>query len=276
MRGPILAGTILILAIFFSAQIFVAQQVKFTLLEKSEVVSRAEQPPSTDLERAAQLKAWFDQAGCGVIDLTEQRVDGAGAPNVICHLRGQSSSTIVVGAHFDHATSPQRSLDNWTGAAMLPGLYRCLRDRKRHFSYVFVAFADNGNELVGAKSFADHLEGEGAHNVRAMINLDPLGLSPTKIWSAHSDKDLTKKLIQSVYMLKIPASQVDIDGAGNSDSDPFAELSIPQITLHSITHEHLRKAVASKFRPGNYYDSYRLLCGYLALLDTTLKKGSHS
>src|ERR1700755_273544 len=110
MRGPILAGTILILAIFLSAQIFVAQQVKFTLREKDEVVSRAEQPPSTDLERAAQLKAWFDQAGCGVIDLTEQRVDGAGAPNVICHLRGQSSSTIVVGAHFDHATSPQRSL----------------------------------------------------------------------------------------------------------------------------------------------------------------------
>jgi Peptidase family M28 len=276
MRGPILAGTIAILAIFFSAQIFVAQQIKFTLLEKSEVVSRAEQPPSTDLERAAQLKAWFDQAGCGVIDLTEQRVDGAGAPNVICHLRGQSSSTIVVGAHFDHATSPQRSLDNWSGAALLPGLYRCLKDRKRHFSYVFVAFADNGNELVGAKSFADHLEDEGAHNVRAMINLDPLGLSPTKIWTAHSDKDLIKTLIQSVYMLKIPASQVDLTTAGNSDSDPFAELSIPQITLHSITHEHLRKAVPSRFRPGNYYDSYRLLCGYLALLDTTLKKGSHS
>lgn len=276
MRGPKLAVTIAILLTFFGVQQFVAQQIKFTVLGKNEVVGRAQQPPSTDLERAEQLRVWFDQAGCGVIDLTEQRVEGAVAPNVICHLRGESSSTIVVGAHFDHATSPQRSLDNWSGAALLPGLYRCLKDRKRHFNFIFVAFADSGNELVGAKSFADHLEAEGAHNVRAMINLDPLGLSPTKIWSAHSDKDLIKKLIQCVYMLKIPASQVDIDAAGNSDSDPFAELNIPQITLHSITHEHLRKAVASKFRPGNYYDSYRLLCGYLALLDTTLKKGSHS
>jgi hypothetical protein len=276
MRGAILAGTIAILSIFIGVQQFAAQQIKFTLQDKNEVVHRAEQPPSTDLERAAQLKVWFDQAGCGVVDLTEQRVEGAVAPNVICHLHGESSSTIVVGAHFDHATSPQRSLDNWSGAALLPGLYRCLRDRKRHFSFVFVAFADNGNELVGAKSFADHLDAEGAHNVRAMINLDALGLSPTKIWTAHSDKELVEALIKCVYMLKIPASQIDIAAAGNSDSDPFAEHSIPQITLHSITHEHLRKVVVSKFRPGNYYDSYRLLCGYLALLDATLKKRHNS
>lgn len=276
MRGAILAVTLAILTIFFGVQKFAAQQVKFTLLDKNEVVGRAEQPPSTDLERAEQLKVWFDQAGCGVIDLTEQRVEGAVAPNVICRLRGQSSSTIVVGAHFDHGTSPQRSLDNWSGAALLPGLYRCLKDRKRHFSFVFVAFADNGNDLVGAKSFVDHLDDEGAHNVRAMINVDALGLSPTKIWTAHSDKELIQVLIKSVYMLKIPASQIDLAAAGNSDSDPFAEQGIPQITLHSITHEHLRNVVVPKFRPGNYYDSYRLVCGYLALLDATLKKRYHS
>lgn len=268
--------TIAALSIIWVAQECLAQKIKFTPLEKTEVVSRAEQSPATDVERASQLKMWFDQAGCGVIDLTEQRVEGAAASNVICHLRGESSSTIVIGAHFDHATSAQRSLDNWTAAALLPGLYRCLKDRKRHFSFVFVAFADNGNDLLGSKLFADHLEAEGAHNVRAMINLDTLGLSPTKIWTAHSDKDLVATLIQCVYMLKLPASQVDITAAGNSDSDPFAQRSVPQITLHSITQEHLRRAIPSKFRPTNYYDSYRLLCGYLALLDTTLKQRSHS
>ena len=94
---------------------------------------------------------------------------------------------------------------------------------KRHFSFVFVAFADKGNELVGSKFFADHMEAAGAHDVRAMINLDALGLSPTKIWTAHSDKELVQTLIKCVYMLKLPASQVDITAAGNSDSDPLLE-----------------------------------------------------
>jgi Zn-dependent M28 family amino/carboxypeptidase len=195
---------------------------------------------------------------------------------VICHLRGESSATIVVGAHFDHATSPQRSLDNWSGAALLPGLYRCLRDRKRHFSFVFVAFADNGNDLVGAKSFADHLEDEGAHNVRAMINLDALGLSPTKIWTAHSDKDLVHALIVMVYALKIPASQIDIAALGHKDSDPFAARHIPQITIHSLTQQNVVSGAVTQFRPNNYYDTYRLLCGYLAYLDQSLKPRPHT
>ena len=274
MRGAMLAGTFAALYLFCGTQTSVAQRVRFTPLEKGEAVRRAENVPSTDRERAEQLKTWFDQAGCGNSDLTEQKVQGAAAPNVICHLRGASKSTIVIGAHFDHPSSPERSLDNWAGAALLPGLYRCLKERKRHFSFVFVAFADHGNDVVGAKFFADHLDAQ--EHVDAMINVDALGLSPTKIWTAHSDKELVKTLIQCVYMLKLPASQVDISAAGSSDSDPFAQRNVPQITLHSITQEHLRKVEPFRFRAGNYYDSYRLLCGYLALLDATLKQRSHS
>jgi hypothetical protein len=275
MRGATLAIAVAVLCIACVAQ-GAAQRIKFAPLEKSEIVRRVEKTPGTDQERADQLKLWFDQAGCGVIDLTEQKVEGSAAPNLICRLPGESSSTIVVGAHFDHASSAERPVDNWSGAALLPGLYSCLKNRKRHFSFVFVAFADNGNDVVGSKFFADHMESAGAHDVRAMINLDALGLSPTKVWGAHSDKDLVKVLIQCVYMLKLPASQLDIAAAGNSDSDPFAERKVPQITVHSITHEHLHHAVPLKLRPTNYYDSYKLLCGYLALLDSTLKQRSHS
>jgi hypothetical protein len=275
MRGAIRAISIATLLIS-GAAICAAQRIKFTPLEKAEVVRRVEKTPGTDQERADQLKIWFDEAGCRGIDLIEQRIEGAAAPNVICRLRGESSSTIVVGAHFDRAGSAERPLDNWNSAALLPAFYRCLKDHKRRFSFVFVAFADTGNELLGSKFFADHMEAAGAHDVRAMINVDALGLSPTKIWTAHSDKDLVQTLIKCVYMLKLPASQLDIAAAGNSDSDPFAERKVPQITVHSITHEHLHHAVPLKLRPTNYYDSYKLLCGYLALLDSTLKQRSHS
>jgi hypothetical protein len=275
MRGAKPAISVATLLIFGVA-ICAAQKIKFTPLEKGEVVRRVEKTPGTDQERAEQLKIWFDEAGCRGIDLTEQKIEGAAAPNVICRLHGESSSTIVVGAHFDRASSAERPLDNWNSAALLPAFYRCLKDHKRRFSFVFVAFADTGNELLGSKYFAGHMEAAGAHDVRAMINLDALGLSPTKIWTAHSDKELVQALIKCVYMLKLPASQVDITAAGNSDSDPLAQRGVPQITLHSITQEHLRKALPYKFRATNYYDSYKLLCGYMALLAATLKPGSHS
>src|ERR1700745_474746 len=118
MRRATLAIAVAVLCIFCAAH-GAAQKIKFTPLEKSEVLSRVEKTPSTDQARAEQLKIWFDQAGCGVVDLTEQKVEGSEAPNVICHLRGESPSTIVIGAHFDHASSAERPLDNWSGAALL-------------------------------------------------------------------------------------------------------------------------------------------------------------
>jgi hypothetical protein len=109
-----------------------------------------------------------------------------------------------------------------------------------------------------------------------MINLDALGLSPTKVWAAHSDKDLVHDLIVMVYALKLPASQVDLAALGSTDSDPFAVRHIPQITIHSLTQQNVVSGVGSQFRPNNYYDTYRLLCGYLAYLDQSVKLRPHS
>ena len=63
----------------------------------------------------------------------------------------------------------------------------------------------------------------------------------------------------------------DIAAAGTTDSDPFAAQQIPQITIHSLTQQNVTTGATTQFRPGNYYDTYRLLCGYLAYLDQTLK-----
>ena len=104
-----------------------------------------------------------------------------------------------------------------------------------------------------------------------MINVDALGLSPTKVWTAHSDKDLVHSLIVMVYALKLSASQIDIAAAGTTDSDPFAAHHIPQITIHSLTQQNVATGATTQFRPNNYYDTYRLLCGYLAYLDQSLK-----
>src|SRR5260370_1064212 len=67
-----------------------------------------------------------------------------------------------------------------------------------------------------------------------MVNLDALGLSPTKVWSSHSNKELVQDLLTMAYALKLPASQIDIERAGASDADSFIRQQIPNITIHSL------------------------------------------
>lgn len=270
MRGAALAIFILGLCGFCAAQ-----KIRFSPASKAEILQRTKNTPPTNQQRARQLQSWFRQAGCGAY-LSEQQVSGSDAPNIICRLPGSSNEAIIIGAHYDRANSAGRPMENWASALLLPSLYECLRARHRHHTIIFVAFADNGNDVAGAQTYADSLTGAELSRVDAMINLDALGLSPTKIWSAHSDKELVKDLVNMVYILKLPASQVDIAAAGKTDSEPFLSRNIPQITIHSITQANLVDGMATPFRPGNYYDSYRLICGYVAYLDETRKPRPHS
>ena len=268
--------TIVVLFIFGVAAFCLAQKLRFTPVDRSEVVMRAKGIPENDRERAARLKELFLDAGCDGQLLKEQTIAGADAPNIICELKGQSAQTIIVGAHYERTLSPARPIDNWTGASLLPSLYESLHDRHRRHRIIFVEFADRGNELSGAEYFAGHLDPRDLAHVEAMVNLDALGLSPTKVWTAHSDKDLVTALVRMMYSMKISASQIDIAAVGNSDSEPFAARKIPQITIHSMTQQNVARRSASAFRAGNYYDTYRLLCGYLAYLDATLQPRSRA
>ena len=218
------------------------------------------------------MKELFTAAGCSGKLLREQPIEGAEIPNIICNLRGQQSGTVIVGAHYDRSTVA-RPIDDWSGASLLPALFQSLRAHRRHHTYIFVAFADRGQALRGARFFADHLTSSEAH-ADAMVNLDALGLSPTKISSARSDKDLVHDLLTMVYTLKLPASQIDLQSAAVTDADPFAARKIPSIIIHSLTQQNLADNATTSFRPDNYYDTYRLLCGYLAYLDEILKPRS--
>jgi hypothetical protein len=273
MRGKALIYQVLVLILCGTSP---AQRVQFTPAEKAVILERMKTIPETNTERALELKELFSNAGCNGNSLMEQKVEGAESPNIICRLGTEEGNMIIVGAHYDRNSSAQRPLDNWSGAAILPALYQSLRTRKRSHSFIFVAFADSGAHPVGAEFFVNHLGHKQLDRAEAMVNVDALGLSPTKVWSPHSDKDLVHDLMVMVYALKLSASQIDIAAAGATDSDPFAARHIPQITIHSLTQQNVITGATTQFRPANYYDTYRLLCGYLAYLDQTLKPRQHS
>lgn len=273
MRGT--AQLIAVFSLFFCGTCL-AQKVQFNPAEKAQVLERMKSIPGTNTDRVSRLKELFAEAGCRGNSLFEQKIEGAETPNIVCVLGTGTGDTVIVGAHYERASSAQSTLDNWSGASLLPVIYQSLRGKKRKHSFIFVAFADDGKDPAGAEFFARHLTHSQLDRAEAMVNVDALGFSPTKIWTAHSDKDLVHALIVMVYALKIPASQIDIAALGHKDSDPFAARHIPQITIHSLTQQNVISGAVTQFRPNNYYDTYRLLCGYLAYLDQSLKPKPHA
>ena len=248
-----------------------AQTFRFTPVDKATVLERVADAPTTNERRQTRIKELFTQAGCRGSALTEQTVEGSGSPNIICRLNGKSNETIVVGAGYGQAASKDAS-DSWSAAALLPSIYQSLTGRQRRHTLLFIAFAGNGNAPNGAEFYAAHMTERETMQTQAVVSLNALGLSPTKVWTHHSDKDLLHSLFVVAYLLKILVSQVDMEDSSAPKLAPFAAKQIPQITVHSLTQQDVTTGTAAAFGPKNYFDSYRLMSGYVAYLDQTLKR----
>src|SRR5579872_1091570 len=265
-----------------------AQTLRFSPVEKSVVLERAAHAPATLEERQARIRELFMQGGC------KREEDAPAAPesgksdlpNVTCRLPGVSGATILVMANY--GGSP---VDRWNGASLLPSLFQSLAGRKRRHTFLFVAWAGPKNPLEDPKIFPRNPQPDKAGQIEAIIDLDALGFSPTKISEHLSDKELVRGLIKVAYSLKLSASQVDIPETASPDSAPLPSPSlppsslgsadvrgIPRITIHSLTRESaalLRENHAipdQRFQPDNFFDSYHLISGYLVYLDQTLRR----
>jgi Zn-dependent M28 family amino/carboxypeptidase len=186
---------------------------------------------------------------------------------------------ILVGAHYDHTRLGDGAVDNWSGAALLPSLFESLRSKERKHTFIFVGFTDEEKGLVGSEHYAGRLTKEEASRIDAMINLDCLGLSPTKIWLSRADRKLAEALNGVAHAMKLNLGLVNVDKVGSSDSESFVKRKIPAITIHSVTQEsfpilHSENDKLEALRLDDYYDSYRLLAAYLSFLDQSLEAGA--
>jgi len=123
-------------------------------------------------------------------------------------------------------------VDNWSGASLLPSLLYSLSDEPRRHTFIFIAFTGEELGMLGSDFYAKSLTPEQRSRIEAMIN---------------------------------------------TDSESFVKYKIPRITIHSVTQEtwallHSDKDKLSAIKMGDYYETYRLLAGYLAYLDGHLGK----
>ncbi len=252
-----------------------AQRVEFVSLPRQVVETRLRAVAKKNVQRLASLRKIFEEAGCSGERLREQKVKRSDLPNLICAMPGQTDNVILVGAHYDQSGHGDGAVDNWSGASLLPSLFESLRAKERKHTYIFVGFTDEEKGLIGSEYYAARLTKEQASRIRAMINLDSLGLSPTKIWLSRGDRKLAEALNAVAHAMKLDLGLVNVDKVGSSDSESFGKRKIPAITVHSVTQEtlpilHSDKDRLDALKLDDYYNTYRLLAAYLSYLDGSL------
>jgi hypothetical protein len=247
-------------------------QIKFQIAKPDVVRARLDLYKGSDAAREVTLRRLFSEAGCADSNLSEQKVPHRKEPNVICVLPGMSEDEVLVGAHFDHVSDGSGIVDNWSGASLLPSLFQSLLGEKREKTYVFVGFTGEEAGELGSLFYVSQLSDTERGRIRLMITIDTLGLGPTKVWASRSDPQAVDLLAKTAEALKLPIAGMNVDGVGVSDEESFLKVGVRTVTVHSLTtanlgmiHSSLDAPAAIRFQ--DYYDTYHLLAGYLAVLD---------
>jgi hypothetical protein len=244
--------------------------------------------PPPDTARFSHLKDAFADAGCSGDSMKVQQVaDKANAPpNLICAWPGKTAFTIVVVAHYPHTGKGQGAVENWSGAILLPYLYRAGQAQPRENTWVFL---ESGGKS-GSEAYIKSLSREQKRQIRAVIALDALGVGPVARyytpnpdntpWLPGSSVHLQMALMFAILSdnrVPRPEQTSPLRWLSIDDSQPFRYSSIPSIFIHSIPDKDASipgsgKDTASAIDPNAYYQNYRAIAVYLIDLDGLASK----
>lgn len=236
--------------------------------------------PAADQARFDHLKALFSIKGCSGDQMKIQPLGKQpGNPdNLICTLPGNSPATVVVLAEYQHQGRGQSAVENWSGAVLLPSL------RPRENTWVFV---ESGGKSGGSAYFHS-LTRRQKKQIRVMVALDSLGLSPTLRFYSMTDNMFLQEATAHLQMALAVAVHSDrsvpppqaLDPSpwlGTEDTQPFRYGNVPCILLDSVTEQKAglpgsARDTASAIDSDAYFMNYRAIAVFLVALDQLAAK----
>jgi len=238
--------------------------------------------------KAAYLKEAASLYDIGIkVALGEARRTGH---NVIGYIDNKASSTIVIGAHYDHlgygedGNSMLRegakqvhngADDNASGTAALIELGKILVKSKkaRGNNYLLIAFSGEELGLLGSKYFSEHPTVD-LSAVNYMINMDMVGRIDDKNTVTIGGYGTSPTWGEVVHaQSKVPFTiKVDSSGTGPSDHTSFYRKNIPVLFFFTGTHSDYHKPSddADKI---NYTGTLYIVRYINTLIESVNKKG---
>lgn len=241
-----------------------------------EVLDELKSAPGANPERVERLVELYRQAGAtdDVITRTPIEARREGDPpldNVVITKPGETDLVIVVGGHLDKVRRGGGVIDDWSGACMTANLYQALRAVPTRHTFRFVGFAYEEQGLVGSGKFVEALTEEERGRVRAMINLECLGVGGPFLWTNGSTDALEAVAHQVAERSQLPLIDHVIEGVG-ADSIPFERVGIPNLTFDGLPVDrfqliHSDQDLYENIDPKSYVTTYRLVTHFLLELD---------
>lgn len=247
------------------------------LVEHGELLAELRSAPRENPDRVQRLRELYLQAGAAKDDVVLQEVLADRAPplhNVIVTKRGQSDSVIVVGGHLDKVSVGDGVIDDWSGSCLATNLYQTLRSIDTHHTFVFMGFAHEEQGLVGSSAYVKSLTETQRKQIRAMVNLECLGVSDAFVWSNGSTDMLEAIAYDVAARHELPLREHVIVGVG-ADSMSFDRVGIPTITFDGLPLEQIRlihspQDTFASIHQSAYCRTYEFVARYLLALDSTL------
>ena len=253
-----------------------AQEPEPTPVSTEELLSELASAPIENPDRVARLKQLYEQAGAPAESITLQEVAGRRPDdpilhNVIVTKPGETNLVIVVGGHLDKVPAGHGVIDDWSGACLASNLYQAIKHVPTRHTFVFMGFAYEEQGLVGSRLYVDQLGDEEVKSVRAMVNLECLGVGGPFVWSNGSNDDLEAIAHQVAKQHDLPLESHMIRGVG-ADSIPFDRVGIPTITFDGLPLDRFELIHSDKDRFEHvdsqvYENTYALVLKYLLELD---------
>jgi aminopeptidase YwaD len=209
------------------------------------------------------------------VELGEKTRTGA---NVIGYIDNNASTTVVLGAHFDHLgygedgnsmlrTGEQLihngADDNASGTAALIELARILKKSKaRNNNYLFIAFSGEELGLYGSKYFTENPTID-LSRVSFMINMDMIGRlndsTRTVTIGGYGTSPAWGQLFSSKPFTRFPMTfRFDSSGTGPSDHTSFYRKEIPVLFYFTGLHSDYHKP-SDDFDKINYHGLLQII-----------------
>jgi len=170
------------------------------------------------------------QADAGALEVTITVSPPKGtAYNVIAKPAGVTTCTIIVGGHYDSVPVTGGADDNASGAAAVLEAARVVAATHRQGSTCFVLFSAEEFGLFGSREFVDKLPPDQLNALRAMVNLDVVGVSAGLELIGNDDLVDTARIAGDTA--GITATKAELPKGSGSDHLSFQKAGVPVVML---------------------------------------------
>jgi len=202
--------------------------------------------------------------------------------NIVGFIDNNASSTIVIGAHYDHlglgedGNSLYRGApaihngadDNASGVASVIELGRVIKNEKTkygNYNYLILSFSGEELGLYGSKCFVDNIVNQiDSQKIDCMINLDMVGRLSTKDKNVEingvGSSPSFDTIIKSISIENIRVKE-GMEGIGPSDHTSFYLKNIP--VLHFFTGQHEDYHKPSDDADKVNFEGMQSVCNYI-------------